>query len=1066
MTCARSLHVPLRTVLLGVHVATIGLVSGETDVVTGCVAHGRPETEGGGDVVGLFVNTLPIRVRTDVPTWPELLGRVHDAESSALAHRTFPLFEIQRLAGRGPLFETIFDYRDFHVYDRLPDGDRLRVVRRDHDEHVDIPLGVVFSRTTSGQLELTVTYHRRQFGDDEMRDLLDRYLLMLGYADGGGDPRSAGRLLLPHETRSLADWNDTAVELGEPPLLHDFFFASAARRPDATAVVDDRGDHRYGTIARRATALAARLVALGVGPESVVGVHAARGADFVVALLGVLRAGAAALPLDPEHPSGRLLQATADADVRVLVTGPGTSVSFPFRGNTVPLDDAESDRAPADPRVAGGNLAYVLYTSGSTGRPKGVMLEHRALVNVVAWMARRLGVRQADRFAQRTPVGWDGALIELFAAFAAGATVVTVPTDVVADPASFTEFAQGTDISVLLLVPSIFAVHLAAGVFGELPALRVVGSAGEVLSRQAVEEFAAQSQATLFNLYGPTEAGIGVSDTVVEPGGAGATVPIGRPAGNVAIHVLDDRGDPAPIGLAGELCVATRQLARGYLGSPAATAERFVPDHLSGVPGTRVYRTGDRARWLPGGMLEFLGRNDGQVKIRGVRVELGEVEAALAGHPAVLQAAVLARPGRDGRLALVAYVVPADATADVREIREDLRDRLVRAAVPTIIIPLAELPVLANGKVDRSALPMPTVDTKVEWLAPRDPVEARLCTLWAEVLGVDAVGIRDDFFDLGGHSLIALRLTMRLRNEMGREIPVETVLSASTVERLAVVLRETSGPLPTAKVVPLREDGDGMPIFIMHGLGGQIFRYHLLARRMGDERPAYAVPATGFTAGETPHRSLDSMAEDYADRIQAVRPHGPYLLCGHCIGGNIAVEVARRLRARGEEVPLVVMFWTHANEPVIKSNVDDEVALLTMALARGEELVSRELLAGLGAEERLLTVVNAAAEAGTLIAGAEDVDQARRNVEVFKANARAVVDYRHAPYDGDVLLLIPDADDAFAPGDVFGWDDVVTGRLEVASIPGDRGTCLDEPLVRGTAEVLVDRIEGLGLGGR
>jgi amino acid adenylation domain-containing protein len=1063
---ARELRVPLRTVLLAAHLRVIGLLSGQSEVLTGYVAHNRPETEDGAEVLGLFVNSLPLRMALDAPSWAELIQRVYRAEVAAIPHRAFPMFEIQRLAGRSPLFETMFDYRNFHVYEGLPRDGRLVPTGYAHREHTDIPFTAVFSTSSDGELYLSLKYDPHRYREDEIRAALGRYAraLELIAENPGGDPRGAAAFVGEHERALLDGWNDTAWANHGPAVLHEIFFDQADRTPDAIAVVDEAGEHTYERIRRRANGLAARLRTLGAGPETVVAIHLDRGAGFVIALLGVLRAGAAALPLDRDHPDQRKLQATADANAALLLTGPDEAVSFPFNGLRLSLDATEAETGPPV-TVSPDGLAYLLYTSGSTGRPKGVMLSHRAATEFTRWAAGHTGIEADDRVAQRTPVAWDAALVELFMAFDRGASAVVVSTEAMADPATLIETVNTHRITFLLLVPSLLAVHLDAGTFAETPTLRIVASAGEALTQQAVDTFAEQSSARLYNFYGPTESGIGVSQSLAIPGARRPVVPIGTPTGNVRLYVLDALDQPVPVGVAGELHVGADQLARGYLGRPALTAERFVPDHLSGRAGARLYRTGDLARWLPDGQLDFLGRRDGQVKIRGARVELGEIDAALLEHPKVRQAVTLARVGRDGRLALVAYVVAADAGPDadeaglVDDLRRQLRTRLIRAAVPTSITVLEQLPVLSNGKLDRAALPAPEIGTRAPWVAPRDPVEARLSSLWAETLGVEAVGVRDDFFDLGGHSLVALRLTMRLRHELGREIPVETVISASTVERLAAVLRGTGDVLPATPVVPLRESpGEGPPLFIMHGLGGQIFRYHLLVRRLRDDRPAYAIPATGFAAGETPHTSLESMADDYADRIQAVHPHGPYLLCGHCIGGNIAIEVARRLRERGEPVPLVTMFWTHANEPVIKRYVSDDVSLMMQALAGGANPVDPQRLVGLSPDEQLLAIIAAASASGELIAGAEDIAQARRIFEVYRANAHAVVDYRHARYDGDVLLLVPEEDE-FVPGDVFGWDEVVAGRLHVADIPGHRGTCLDEPLVQRTGAILQDWID-------
>ncbi|MFD1931103.1 alpha/beta fold hydrolase, partial [Nonomuraea mangrovi] len=540
--------------------------------------------------------------------------------------------------------------------------------------------------------------------------------------------------------------------------------------------------------------------------------------------------------------------------------------------------------------------------------------------------------------------------------------------------------------------------------------------------------------AGVFNLYGPTEAAVDVSWHSYVQGEP--VVPIGRPVDNTRLHVLDDSMRPVPVGTPGQLYIGGVQVARGYLNRPALTAERFVPDP-SGT-GTRLYATGDLARWLPTGELEYLGRTDFQVKIRGMRVEPGEVEAVLRAEPSILDAAVTAHDQY-----LVAYVVGEPDP----DLRERLRSRLPDHLIPRVWVTLDALPLTTSGKLDRAALPAPEPASGRPYVPPRDEIEARVAVLYEEVLDVTAVGALDDFFELGGHSLSALRLAARIRHELGRNLPVAAVLAAPTVHELADVLRQPEDLAPASRVVPLNAKGDRTPIFLIHALGGQVFRYHPLARRLGPDQPVYAIAARGLAAGEEPHTSLADMAAAYVDDVLAVRPRGPYVLGGFCIGGNIALEVARRLRERGEEVPLVVLMYANAEEPVAPASLEDDTVLLFHALAGGPEEtlgLDPERLADLPPEERLLAVMGAASAAHRLAPDTADVEQARRYLAVFRANAHAVGGFRHEPYDGDVALFAPTPEDGE-------WPSVVKGRLAHAPIPEERVPILYEPLVAGAA---------------
>ncbi|MGW5490197.1 thioesterase domain-containing protein, partial [Streptosporangium sandarakinum] len=437
----------------------------------------------------------------------------------------------------------------------------------------------------------------------------------------------------------------------------------------------------------------------------------------------------------------------------------------------------------------------------------------------------------------------------------------------------------------------------------------------------------------------------------------------------------------------------------------------------------------------PDGELDYLGRLDDQLKIRGMRVEPGEIEAVLLDQPEVRAAAVVADGDR-----LVGYVVTGGAPV---EWRSRLRNRLPEHMIPSAWVTLDALPLTANGKLDRAALPAPErPEPDRHRVPPRDPVEGRLAAVWEDVLGVTAVGVFDDFFDLGGHSLLALRLATRIRREFGRELPVAAVLASPTVAGLADVLRGPEDLAAEQRIVTLNAGGDRPPIFLVHALGGQVFRYLPLARRLGPDQPVYAIAASGLASGEDPHPTMAEMVADYVARLRELRPAGPYVLGGFCIGGNIALETARRLRALGEEVPLVVLFYSDADEPVITSSLEDDASLMTHALAGGPLETDAAEFAGLGPEEMLLAVIEAAGRERRLAPDTADVEQARRYLRVFRANAHAVGRYRHDPYDGDVALFAPVGD---RPD--LGWRSVVKGTLAIEPIPGERVVVLFEPLV-------------------
>lgn len=1029
---ANRLGVPLRAVLLAAHQRVVGLLTGKREVVTGVVTHGRPETESGGEVAGLFLNTVPVRADLDQPSWPELIRAADRTLVELLPHRRFPLFEIQRLAGRSPIFHTAFDFHDFHVYDAL-DESAVRIVEQDFLETTDIPFTAIFarSRTESG---VTLSYHRGRFTDEQIAAIGGHYLAVLDEISGAGDPRKVLRT-----DENLVDGGPA----DDPLPLHACVARWAAETPNAPAVLDAENAVTFADLWRRVCGLAGKLKDAGVRAESVVAVGIPRSVDSVVAVLAVLQAGAVVLPLDLDHPVIRLRELIDDAAPSLLVTRPGAET---FDLPTI-VEGAPGAAEPAEV-VQLDNAAAVIYTSGSTGRAKGVLLTHRSATQFPGWHGRAVGLTGADRMAHRAPASTDGLFVELSMAYAVGAAVVAVPTEVVVDADAFADIVDRHRITAMYLVPSLIAVLAKDKAFERCPSLRVVVSGGEALPRAVVESFADQTNASLHNIYGPTEIGVAVASWAAVSGKPDAPVPIGRPSPGVRLHILDWAGQPVPIGTVGEVFAESRQIARGYLGHPGRTAEKFGP----ATGGGRHYRTGDWARWLPDGQIEFTGRADDQVKIRGVRIELAEVENRLAGHPSVARA--VARVAGETLVAYVGWSGEPDEAA----VRAYCVDRLPAAMVPARFVTIDDFPMLPNGKIDRAALPAELPEIAAEFVPPGDLVASRLQAIWEEVLQRPSISLRDDFFALGGHSLSALRLVMRIRREFGVELPVGRLLSHPTIEELAAILRTPARLAPNEVVVPLRTTGSRIPIFFIHALGGQVFRYRKLAMLLGDDQPAYGIASPGFSGGQ-PHGTMRELVNDYAARIIATRPGEPVVLAGFCVGGNLSLEVARGLRERGVDVPLVVTFFSEADDAT-NPVVHDDTTLMLNALTGSAYDVDRSTFSQLSAEERLASLLAGATAAGALDPGITDVTTAQRLLAVYRAHADALRGFVHPPYDGDFVLMYPVDGPTFEPG----WENVVTGKLEIRNIPGSWLNIAEEPVVVGTAAAVREVLDRVNRG--
>jgi len=573
----------------------------------------------------------------------------------------------------------------------------------------------------------------------------------------------------------------------------------------------------------------------------------------------------------------------------------------------------------------------------------------------------------------------------------------------------------------------------------------------------------------LHNLYGPTEAAVDVTWHACSPDERTPAVSIGRPVANTRIHVLDARGEPCPPGVPGELHIAGVQVGRGYWRRPALTAERFVPDPLSTEPGARMYRTGDRARWTETAVLEYLGRLDFQVKVRGLRVEPGEIESALAADPSVREAVVAARgEGEDARL--VAWVVAADGAAlSVDAVRERLAAKLPPYMVPSAFVAMDALPLTPSGKVDRRALPDPGARGPADgYAAPWSPLEIELADLWREVLGVDRVGAGDDFFALGGHSLLAVKLATRIRQRFGRELALAELFRSRTLRTLAAALEREAPGAAASPLVAIHAAGTRPPIFCVHPAGGTVFRYSDLARELGADQPFYGLQAQGVNDDAEPLASVDAMATRYLDAVRAAFPHGPYVLGGWSAGGVVAYEMARRLRDAGADVPLVVLLDTHAPKDDWRDRAPDEVDLF-LRYTHDLAGVGPERLAELESElravadgERLAALAGWIARSGLPVAETT-LAQIGRSVRVFATTMRAVNEHRLRPYGGDVLILQAEEGIPGLPhpegGVAAAWRPHVGGRLEVRTVPGTHGTFIGEPCV---AEVARELGEALG----
>jgi amino acid adenylation domain-containing protein len=1044
----------LKSVLLAAHVAVWRTVAGAPRFTSGLVCNGRTEVEGGDQVRGMFLNPVPFLAPALTGSWLDLVRDVFAEEVELWPHRRFPLPELQRLSGAGErLLEVAFNYLDFHVLDRV----MVDTAGSTDVSPNEFPIAV---STQGGNLMITAQSARVGQAHAELLGVMYRRALELMVADPDG--RAAVPLLPPDERARLLAAGRGPDAQPEPLTVHERVARYAAQAPGAVAVDGSAGQLTYAALDAQAAGWATNLTAVGVRPGDLVGLGLPRTADAVAALLGVLRAGAAYVPVDPQHPPARIASVLADAGVRAVIATP--ALAGHLDGIPVVTGPAEATAGALhqpDPE----DLAYVVHTSGSTGRPKGVAARHGAFAERVRAMRDTLRLSEVDAVVLVVPMTTDVAQLAIFAALAGGGRLVLAADDMAQDPASLGALLGGSGATMMQASPTTWRLLVESG--WRPPAGFRLLSGGEALTADLKARLCATG-AEVWDNYGPSEVTVFCFGTRL----SGPDAPHWVPAAGAANYLLGDDLEPVPDGVPGQLFVGGTGLARGYLGMPRTTADVFLPDPHSSTPGAWMYATGDIGRRLPGGRIEVLGRRDHQLKIRGFRIELGEIENVLVAHPGVRAAVVHPVPGPQ----LAAYVIVQDPAASIAELRQYAADMLPGYMVPTHFLLLDAFPRLPNGKVDRAALPLPDdtrPDLATAYAEPEGPVEQALAEVWTDVLGIARVGRDDDFYALGGHSLLTLRIIARLRRDHGVEVTFRDFLAQRTIRRLAAV----AGDGKTARTRPpallwLGEQGTRTPLYCLHPGGGSARWYLDLADRFAPDRPLAAFEWPGLHGDFGAAGSTADIATTYLKELRAAQPHGPYHLMGWCGSSGIAWEMARRLHAAGEPARLILL------DPTVDTSKRDNSALLSNVdtFRRAEALFQqlREAPDGVDAPRlraELVAVLGGVVDDGDVVFDDQDLDDTwAHRLRAWRELLEVRLHYRFPRYPGTVDLVLCEelASDRYEAiltqrfDDYLSQWDQLAGGLRIHQVPGDHRGALRPPHVStlaATLATIIDRPE-------
>ena len=1077
-------------VLLAAYQILLHRYTGEEDIVVGSPIAGRclAETE---SLIGLFVNALALRVDlSGNPSFRELLARVKEVALGAYANQDLPfetlVKELQpdRTLARNPLFQVMFVLQSESIPTlELPGLTVSHVQVENVVANFDLTLDAV---ERNGQLECLVESNVDLFDDDRITRLLGHFENLLEGIVAKPQTRISDLPLLSQSERHqlLVEWNDTRSDYPAHSSVQALFEEQAKATPDATALIFGDETITYGELNRRANQMAHYLIAQGVGSEDRVGICLDRSPALIIAVLGILKAGGAYVPLDPCYPAARLAFMLEDAAVTLLLTEKQLHPSFQYQNaKTICIDQLAAQIeacTETDPQNDSGadSLAYVMYTSGSTGKPKGVAVTHKNIVRLVK-NTNYANFSSDEVFLQFAPISFDASTFEIWGSLLNGARLALMTPGA----ASLDELGRALkryQVTTLWLTAGLF--HLMVDThLDDLRGLKQLLAGGDVLSAPHVKRLVAElKNCRLINGYGPTEnTTFTCCYPIDNPAAINGSVPIGRAISNSYVYVLDPHLNPSPVGIPGELYIGGDGLARGYVNQPELTAAKFITDPFCNGAGTQLYKTGDLVRRRSTGELDFLGRIDNQVKVRGYRIELGEVETVLAQHEGVREVAVIVRKDQ-GDKHLAAYVVPREGTAPTAsELREFLTERLPGQMVPSLFVVLEELPLSANGKVDRAALPAINGNSrnygaaKERCVLPQDKLELKLQRIWERVLAVSSIGMDDNFFELGGHSLLAVRLFAQIEKSLGRNLPLATLFQAPTIRLLAEVLRKDGWAAPWSSLVLLQSGGDRRPFFCVHAAGGNVLEYHALAQLLGADQPFYGFQALGLDGNQSPHTSIKEMAGHYIREMREVQPEGPYLIGGRSSGGTVAFEMACQLAAQGEQIELLALLDAYPAGyfkllPGSGSFQQRALRYAKKIQTHGQniqQLRGPEKLSYLAGKLKFAPAKTKHKVYRRLFKFYQRVGRrlppVLRNIE--ELNFAAVKDYVPRVYPGHATLFLA-SDDRTAAFDVEeGWQGLIAGGLEKIRVSGNHLDIVKEPHVRTLAEKLracLDRAHG------
>jgi amino acid adenylation domain-containing protein len=1080
---AQTHNLTLNTVFQGAWGLLLSRYSGEEDVVFGAVKSCRNETvEGANQILGLMINALPMRAKVNGDS--SVLDYLQDLRSQWISLRPYehtPLSQIQSwsdILGGNSLFGSFLVFENYDL-DSLLRQEGGQWLNREFKLYQKTSQPLSVGGYLTPELRLEVEYDCALFEKRFIERLLGHFQTILENIILSPEQKLSDlKMIPPTEAEALlVTWNQSSATYSLNQCIHQGIETQAALSSEAIAVIDGTRTLSYGELNHRANQLARYLRSIGVGADDLVAIAVERSLELAIAVLGILKAGAAYVPLDLSYPQERVAYMLEDSQASVVLTSEQSQRQLPATAakiinlnqdwNAIAQESIENLAPLSTPST----LAYVMYTSGSTGKPKGVQILHQGLMNHASAIAQAYGITNQDRVLQFSTISFDIAVEEIFPTWMVGATLVFRNDEMIASSQVFSQAIEQMHIT-LLSLPTAFWHEWVRGTektnMPPPPALRLVAVGGEKASLAifATWQKWVGTQVRWLNTYGPTEATVSVSLYEPTPDFDLKTeIPIGRPLPNTQLYILDKALQPCPVGIPGELYIGGVGLAKGYLHRDDLTEAKFIPHLFQGMKGTmgdRLYKTGDLARYLPDGNIDYLGRIDYQVKIRGFRIEIEEIEATLQQHPQIGEAVIVVKEDAAQNKYMIAYLAAKfNETVVEREIRDLLKTSLPAYMVPSFFVMLGSMPITPGGKIDRKALTaLPYTQQSTEITPPSTEIERKLVKIWESVLSIHPIGITDDFFELGGNSLMAMSLFMEIESTFNKKLPLATLFKSSTIEQIAQQLQNEQPEFHWRSLVAIQSEGSNPPLFFVHPIKGDILCYAALSQILGKNQPFYGLQARGLDGQSKPQTSIEAIAADYLAEIQKVQPQGPYHLGGYSFGGVVAFEMAQQLRAQNSEVNLVALLDPYPPQFLNSSSRIQRHLQRLMKMTTTKEKWSY-IYGRLGGRLKQFNAKSSLSKGASLSIDA-------RKFLLEETFHQAFSSYCPKSYTGKLVLfktLSVFVDDDIAPTGIIDltlkWGDLAQDGLEVFDIPSHHADLLELPTVDLLAETLKKHLDTL-----